>query len=341
MRRHGNLWSRLISPENIQIAYNKSIKGKSKMRNVKRFIANKDENLINIQNILENKTFRTSKYIEKIIYEPKQRTIYVLPYAPDRIVQHALMNIVEPIWKNLFIHDSYACIADKGIHAGSKRTMEFVRRNKYCLKCDVSKFYPSVDQDILFNIIKRKIKCQDTLWLISDIIYSFPGGKNVPIGNYTSQWFGNLYLNELDQFVKVNLQARYGHLDYIRYCDDFCIFNDDKRILNECSKLIIDFMAERLLLKLSKCDIFPVKRGVDFLGYRHFNNYILLRKSTIKRVRRRLSRLPKKYAQEKITAEQYRSSVASTWGWLKHANSHNLMINLKFMELNEEVKRLV
>jgi len=340
MRRHGNLWQEIISSENIMTAYKKAVLGKSKMRNVKRFNKGMEEKLERIRKSLIEKTFTTSNYMEKTVYEPKQRIIYVLPFVPDRIVQHALMNVVEPIWRKLFISDSYACISGKGIHKGSRRTMEFVRRNKYCLKCDVAKFYPSVDQEILFNIIKKKIKCPNTLWLISDIIHSYPGGKNVPIGNYTSQWFGNLYLNELDHFVKVNLQARHGHIDYIRYCDDFCLYHDDKKILHDCAKRIQDFLRDKLLLKFSKCDVFPVTRGVDFLGYRHFNNYILLRKATMKRVRRRIQRLPLKYAQGRITAEQYRSSVGSTWGWLKHANTHNLMVNIEFERLNREAKEL-
>lgn len=211
--------------------------------------------------------------------------------------------------------------------------MQFVRRNKYVLKCDISKFYPSVDQDVLFEIIKKKIKCPDTLWLFENIIKSYPGGKNVPIGNYTSQWFGNLYMNEVDQFVKHELQKKYGRIDYVRYCDDFCLFNDDKSILNRCRDELRVYLDEKLKLKFSKCDIFPVARGVDFLGYRHFNNYILLRKSTTKRVRKRLATLPGLYEKKKITFEQFRSSVASTYGWLKHANSHNLQVKIQLKEL--------
>jgi len=340
MRRHGNLWEQIVSQENIKAAYKNAIKGKSKMRSIIKFNKDIEGNLAKIKNLLEQKIFTTSKYHEKIVYEPKQRTIYVLPFAPDRIVQHALMHVVQPIWDKLFINDSFACRIDKGGHAGSTRAMEFVRRNKYVLKCDISKFYPSVDQEILFRIVKKKIKCPDTLWLIDDIIHSFPGGKNVPIGNYTSQWFGNLYLNELDQYVRTNLQARFGHIDYIRYCDDFCLFHNDKKILHECAMLIKIFLAEKLLLRFSKCNVFPVSHGVDFLGYRHFDNYILLRKSTAKRTRRRLERLPKQYAAGLITTEQYRSSVGSTWGWLKHANTHNLMVALKYEELKKEVKNL-
>ena len=336
MRRHGNLWQEVTSKENLKIAHHKATLGKKTMHNVIKFNENIEVNLAAIRELLISKRFRTSTYHEKIIYEPKKRTIYVLPFSPDRIVQHALMNILAPIWERLFINDSYACISGRGIHSGSRRTMEFVRRNKYVLKCDISKFYPSIDQGILMKIIERKIKCRDTLWLLDEIAHSFPGGKNVPIGNYTSQWFGNLYLNELDQFVKSELHIR----DYLRYCDDFCIFHNDKSVLHNSAEMIRNYIEEKLMLKFSKCTIFPVSQGVDFLGYRHFDNYILLRKSTARRVRKRLERLPKLYDRGEINAEQYRSSVSSTWGWLKHANTHNLAVAMKFYELMKKVEVL-
>lgn len=326
--------------ENIRLAFHKAALHKSKHKGVIKTKAALDERLEALHLSLVNKTFTTSKYWEKTIYEPKKRTIYILPFYPDRIVQHALMNIIIPIWDKMFIHDSYACRENKGIHSGSLRAMEFVRRNKYVLKCDISKFYPSIDHDILLEIIKRKIKCPDTLWLIEDIVRSFPGGKNVPIGNYTSQWFGNLYLNEVDRYVKHDLQKKYGYMDYLRYCDDFCLFHDNKKVLNECRQLFMQFIDEKLKLKFSKCDIFPITHGVDYLGYRHFDNYKLLRKRTVKRVRKRLAALPALYEKKKITGEQYRSSVASTWGWLKHANTHNLQITLQFKELMKKVGEL-
>ena len=330
----------ITDKENILLAFQKAALNKGTHRNVIKTKKHLEERLEIIHQSLINKTFKTSEYWQKIVTEPKRRTIFILPFYPDRIVQHALMNHITPIWDKIFIRDSYACRNKKGIHAGSQRAMEFVRKNKYVLKCDISKFYPSVDQDILMTIIKRKIKCPDTLWLIENIVRSFPGGKNIPIGNYTSQWFGNLYLNEVDQYVKHDLQKKYGRLDYLRYCDDFCLFNNDKKILKECRELLISFIDEKLKLKFSKSDIFPVSHGLDFLGYRHFSKYILLRKSTVKRVRKRLTKLPKLYENKRITAEQYRSSVASTWGWLKHANSHNLRITLQFKELMKKVGEL-
>lgn len=332
MKRHGNLFPQIVDTDNLYLAYRKARKGKGWQNTVKDFEVDLDFNLWRIQQSLVNKTFSTSPYKPKTIYEPKQRTIYKLPFDPDRVVQHALMNVVEPIWDKMLIYDSYACRQGKGIHASSLRTMDFVRWNTYCLQCDVSKFYPSIDHDILFDIVKRKIKCKDTLWLLEDIIYSFSGGKNVPIGNYTSQWLGNLYLNELDQVLK----HQYHIKNYIRYCDDFLLFCNDKRYLGEMAKIIEDFLWERLQLEMSKCELYPVSQGVDFLGYRHFpRGYILVRKSTVKRVKKRLKELPVKLANGEITTEQYRSSLASTMGWLQWANSYNLRQSLNIDALME------
>ena len=331
MKRHGNLWQHLVSYDNIQAAYNSARRGKTWQRAVQRCDRNVEQRLAKIQSILLDKSYTTSKYKTKTITEPKVRIIYRLPFYPDRIIQHALMNVLEPIWESLFIDNSYACRKGKGIHSGSLKTMEYVRKYQYCLKCDISKFYPSISHDLLFSIVKKKIKCPDTLWLIENIIYSIGSGKNTPIGNYTSQWFGNLYMNELDQFVKHDLKIK----AYLRYCDDFLLFHDDKHVLNECSKKIEKFLMEKLCLVMSKCRLFPVKLGVDFLGYRHFRKYILLRKSTVKRVTKRLAELPGKVQRGIITKDNARSSIASTIGWMKWANCSNLRVKLRIDQLRD------
>jgi retron-type reverse transcriptase len=331
MKRHGNLFDKITSSENLRLAYEKARRGKSRMHNVQRFERDVDGNLERIRQSLVDQTFTTSGYQVKKIIVPKERDIYVLPFAPDRIVQHAIMNILEPLWDALFIADSYACRVGKGIHAGSLRTMQFVRQYRYVLKCDIAKFYPSIDHDVLYGIVQRKIKCPDTLRLLRDIIYSAPGGKNAPIGNYTSQWFCNIYLNELDQLVKHHYKVK----GYLRYCDDFCLFSDDKKYLRQLAAELKVFLADRLKLTFSKCELFPVSQGVDFLGYRHFRNYILVRKSTAARVKRRLANLPRLLAAGEITEEQYRSSIASTRGWLKWANTHNLSVALELDRLTE------
>lgn len=333
MKRYGDLYSKITDISNIRLAYIKARKGKTWQDTVKKFEANLEENLLKIQKLLVDKTYVTSKYISKTIYEPKERLIYKLPFAPDRIVQHAIMNIVEPIWESFFISDSYACRVDKGIHAGSKKTMEFVRRNKYCLKCDISKFYPNMDHGVLYKIICRKIKDEEVLALMKEIIESIGGETNVPIGNYTSQWMGNLYLNEIDQRVKHVYKVK----DYVRYCDDFLLFGDDKVILKNILDEIEGYINNELKLKLSKKDIFQVSRGIDFLGYRHFRKYILLRKSTVKRVKKRLKTLPYLYNRGIVTKDQFRSSLASTVGWLKWANSYNLREKLHIDSLIKEV----
>lgn len=335
MKRHGDLYRKIISEENLKLAYQKSRKGKAWQRNVKEIDQRQEYYLSELLRILQNKEYKTSQYKTKMIYEPKVRTIYILPYYPDRILQHAIMNVLEPIWDKLFIYDSYACRQGKGQHKGSLRCMQFVKRNKYCLKCDISKFYPSVNHEKLLKIIKRKIKCKDTLVLLEEIINSIEGESNVPIGNYLSQWFGNLYMNELDQLIK----HKYHIKDYIRYCDDFLLFSNSKEKLNQMKLIIEKFITEQLKMKLSKCDLFPVTQGVDFLGYRHFpQGYILLRKTTAKRVKKRLKSLFWKVKHKKISKESAISTIASTKGWLRWANTHNMSLSLKIMELETEIK---
>jgi retron-type reverse transcriptase len=207
MKRYGNLFEKISGKENLYQAYLHAKKGKTWQNTIHIFEDRLEDNINKIRDLLINKTFATSKYSVFTIHEPKERLIYRLPFNPDRVVQHALMDVIEPIWDKLFIFDSYACRKGKGIHAGSRRTMEFIREvgaGGYCLKMDCSKFYASINHDKLYDIVQHKIKCPDTLWLLKDIIYSIPGETNIPIGNYTSQWLGNLYLNELAKKVFVD-----------------------------------------------------------------------------------------------------------------------------------------
>lgn len=315
----------------MELAYRAARKGKSWQRTVQAFAENAEAKLEIIRQSLINGTFTTSAYHTKTIYEPKMRLVYILPFSPDRIVHHALMNVLQPIWEGLFIHDSYACRPGKGIHAGSRRTMEFVRRNRYCLQCDISKFYPSMSHDIAFGVVAHKIKCTRTLDLFRDIIYGSGGGTNIPIGNYTSQWIGNLYLNELDQQIKHVAKVR----DYIRYCDDFLLFHNDKHFLSAMKDTISSFLADRLRLTMSACEVYPVAAGVDFLGYRHFPDHVLLRKRTAKRIIRRFRTLPELLDKGTITLDQFRSSVAAVSGWMKWAQTRRLAESLRLPELRE------
>ena len=335
MKRHGNLWEKIISIENLELAMEKAAHNKKWQSKVQYAYRYKTVLLKQLHESLKNKTFTTSSYKVKTIYEPKQRDIYILPFYPDRIVQHAIMNVVQPIWDNLLIYDSYACRPAKGQHKGSIRCMEFVRRNKYCLKCDISKFYPSVNHRILKAIIRKKIKCKDTLWLLDNIIDSIEGNKNVPIGNYLSQWFGNIYMNELDSLLKHDYKVK----DYIRYCDDFVLFSNNKDFLRNLRIVIKEYTHDALDLKLSKCELFSTSQGVDFLGYRHFpSGKLLVRKSTAKRIKKNLKELPYLMKCHSISKISALSRIASTRGWLKWCNSYHLRLSLKLDELQKKVE---
>lgn len=335
MKRHGDLWEQITSMDNIELAYKKAKKGKGWQNTIKKFENKKDEKLLELQEMLVSGSYKTSKYREKVIYEPKQRTIYILPFFPDRIVQHAVMNVVSPIWDRMFIENSYACRTGKGQHAGSTRAMQFTMRNKYCLQCDVSKFYPSIHHATVMGIIEQKIKDKKVLVFFDELVNSMPGECNVPIGNYTSQWLGNLYLNQLDQLMK----HRYHVRDYIRYCDDFLLFSNSKSRLHELGAIAEDFISNTLRMKLSKKTIFHTSQGVDFLGYRHFSSgKILVRKRTAKREKQNVKEIPYDLAHGIITKETALSKVASIKGWLKWANAHNLSLTLEIDRLKEWIE---
>jgi len=333
MKRHNNLYDEIISLDNLQIAYNKAKKGKSYQKTVRKIAKNIDVLLVKLHDKLAQGDYHTSKYKTKTIYEPKERLIYILPFYPDRIVHHAVMNVLEPIWDNLMYAHSYACRKGKGMHKGSSLCMVYTRKYKYVLKCDVSKFYPSINHNLLKRLIRRKIKDRRLLKLLDEIIDSAEGETNVPIGNYLSQWFGNLYLNELDTFVKQTLKVK----PYIRYCDDFVLFSNDKKELSLWAGQIESMLANKLKLKMSKCDVFPVSQGIDFLGYRHFPKKILCRKRTVKSSKRHVRETMHLLRSGRISKEQALSKLASVQGWLKHAQCHNLSIALGIEKLQKEV----
>ena len=336
LKRHGNLWEKLTSMENLELAYKNARKKKSWQKQVKEMDSNKEANLEALRKMLLDKTYKVSPYKEREIYEPKKRTIYVALFYPDRIVHHALMNIIAPIYDNIFIRDSYSCRVGKGQHKGSMRCMQFTKRNTYVLQCDISKFYPSINHNILLKIIERKIKDKDVMWLIEQIVKSLPDGHNVPIGNYTSQWFGNIYMNELDTLLKQEYKVK----DYIRYCDDFLIFGNDKQKLQELAKIIKDYCNNTLKLQLSKLTVYPTKQGVDFLGYRHFpNGKLLVRKSTVNRFKKKLKELIWKLKHGFIDLDRARSIIDSIYGWISHAQSYNLANSLNLRELRDKIMK--
>jgi len=321
MKRYGNLYHKIWDMDNIREAHCNAQRGKQHYWEVQMVNANEDKYLLQIQTMLRDKTFRNSKYeVFTRIEGGKEREIYKLPYFPDRIIHHCIMQILEPIWMSVFISDTYAALKGRGIHKGVKRMKLALRdeeNTQYCLKFDIRKFYPSIDHDILKKLIRRKIKDPDVLWLLDEVINSADG---VPIGNYLSQYFGNLYLAYFDHWMKEEQQCRY----YFRYCDDVVILHRDKELLHS---LLIDaqkYLGAYLNLTMkSNYQIFPVdKRGIDFLGYRFFHHYVLLRKSIAQRFKAKIICI--KQTHYNMTSNQSVNGLMSYWGWLKHGNCLNL-----------------
>ena len=335
MKTYKNLWEKFIEEDNFRLAYKNAIKKKSRQKQIRCFQKDEENNLSALRNMVANGEFCTSQYKEKKIYEPKERIIYKLPFAPDRIVQHAIMNILKPILTNLLIENTCACIEGRGPLKASIKCSEYVRKYKYCLKCDISKFYPSINQRILSEKFHRIIKDVRFMEILDDVIYSFPGGRNCPIGNYCSQWFGNYYLSFLDNYILHSLKCG----AYERYCDDFMLFSNDKKFLGQCKKDIGIYLNSELGLEYSKADIFSTKQGVDFVGYRHFKKYVLIRKSTSKRIKRRMRNIEGSIDNAE-DIKRIEGQLASAHGILKHACSNHFRKSIHLDEMQNRIKAL-
>lgn len=338
MKRHGSLYSEICEYPNIVKSHIQARRGKGHYQEVMAVNKNTEPLLLALQESLIDQTFHTAPYITKRIYEPKERLIYKLPYYPDRIVHHAIMNIIQPIWDNIFIYDLYSAIPGKGLHKGSYRLRKFLQKSEetqFCLKFDIQKYYPSIDHNILITLIEKKIKCKQTLWVLEDIIRSAKGTKNTPIGNYLSQYFGNIYMNWFDHWIKEDLRQKH----YIRYCDDGVILGDTKTHMEEIQCLIHDYLKNELDLKLNKkTSILCVdKTGIDFLGYKTFRSHALLRKSSAKKFRKKIRYIEENHPE--MTNVSIVSSIMSYLGWLKHCDCHNL--SSKYIYENDRILEIM
>ncbi len=321
--------------ENLIEASKKAKKNKNKMKEVNYFLENQSELLLELQKSLKEKTFTTSEYKHfSIVDKGKKREISDLPYYPDRIVHWALMLQIEHIFLNHFIFDTYAAIPKKGGHLAIKRIKKRIEKNpedsQYCLKIDIKKFFPNIDQDILKKLVRKKIKDKDLLWLIDDIITSID--KGVPIGNYLSQYLGNYYFSFFDHWCKETLKLE----AYWRYMDDVVILHKSKEYLHDIYEKMVIYLKEELKLEIKKnWQVFPTyTRGIDFIGYRIFQNYSLLRKSTAKNFKIKMKKFNK---QNELTKSDI-SSIFSYRGWLIHCNSYNLY-NKYIQEEYNEIKK--
>ena len=347
MKRYGYLWSQITDFENLWLASGKAQKGKRYRPCVLEFNHALEENLLQLQQELQSKTYQPGEHHTFEITDPKPRIISAAPYR-DRVVHHALCNVIVPLIDRSFIDDSYANRVGKGTHRALKRATHFTRSSDYVLQCDIQKYFPSIDHRTLKRQLRRWLKCPDTLWLMDLIIDNsneipqnvvyFPGDNlltplerrsGLPIGNLTSQFFANVYLNGLDHFIKETLHIR----KYLRYVDDFLLFSDDPYQLSEV-RLAIDAYVTALRLRLHpvKTQLFETEHGVNFVGFRMIpedkmrprDAYLRVRNDNLRRARVRCKQLQQDYAKGKIKLKTVIQRLQSWNAHLQHGDTHRL-----------------
>lgn len=327
MKTHSGLFEQMIPFDALYFAYTKSRKGKRRSWPCRHFEHDLEGNLIQLQNDLIWDRYQVGGYRSFYVHEPKTRRITALTEFRDRVVQHAIMAVIEPLWERSFISHSYACREGRGVHAGADYAQASMREclrkhgSLYALKADVRKYFPSIRHTPLKRLLRRKISDKRMLALLDGIIdsYSEPGqpGTGIPIGNLTSQLFANIYLDALDQHVKCRLRQRW----YVRYMDDFVILHHDKKYLQALRLTLESWLDQNLQLGLNhKTAIFPVAtqhgRGLDFLGYHIWPHKRRLRKASLNRFKRRVRRLQRQYAARKAGFPEIHQQLAS---WMAHA----------------------
>jgi len=349
MKTYRNLYPNLCSYENLELAFRKARKKKTTKQYVMDFESNLEENLNQLKYELETFAYAPSPLTTFTVRDPKTRRISASHFR-DRIVHHALCNVIGPIFEKRFIHDSFANQKGKGTHSAIRRFEKFMRKvssnghklrnggggncvlhsNRcYVLKADIKHYFDNIDYEILLGIIRRKISDPRIIWLIKQILSNhktrFPG-KGMPLGNLTSQFFANVYLNELDYFVKHTLKAKY----YLRYVDDFVILHMDKNVLERWQCEIGQFLKSNLNVEIhpDKSRIVSVRNGITLLGFRVFYHYRLLKKSNARRVWKRLDKFKQKHQAGNIEKEKISQSLDGWLAYAEFANTYNLRMKV-------------
>ncbi|MFZ6015675.1 MAG: reverse transcriptase domain-containing protein [Patescibacteria group bacterium] len=313
------MMERIASLENLFSAWGKFSKGKHKRADIMLFENNLEDNIFKLRNALLNCEYKHDNYKPFTVFDPKRRKIHKAT-VKDRLVHQGIVNIIEPIFNQRFIYDSYSCRLGKGTHAAVKRLRSFLNqasenntKTVYALKCDVQKFFASVDHAILTNLLVKRIQDRSTIKLLTTVIDSFYAvrGRALPLGNLTSQLFANVYLHELDFYIRHELRLKY----YLRYCDDFIILNNDRKKLEKLTPQISSFLTSRLKLNLHPNKVFirSYAQGIDFLGYVLSPHATVIRTKTRNRILKKITK----------------SNRASYLGLCKHANTHELTQLLK------------
>lgn len=340
MRIYTNLFNKLVTPENLFSAWKDFRRDKKKKADVLIFEKNLEQEIFSIHRELTSGNYKHSGYTSFYLSDPKRRHIHKA-LVRDRVLHHAIMGILYPLYDKTFIHNSFSCRIGKGTHKGvdALRSMLYKAsknntRNVYILKCDIEKFFDSISHEILLDALHSRIKDQKLMDLLTEVIGSFSSYKSnlfeqcgVPIGNLISQLFANVYMDIFDQFMKHKLKVKY----YARYTDDFIIVSENKEYLVDLLPKIQMFLNEKLKLQIhpKKITLTKIGRGIDYLGYVLFPYFTLVRKRTQKRVLRKINEKISLYKRKEITKNKVHATLMSYLGVLSHADTHKFSEKLK------------
>ena len=341
MKTYRNLYSKIWEFPNLLLAYRKARKGKRAKGPVADFERRQEEELFDLQADLRLKTYQPGAYHSFFIHEPKKRLISAAPFR-DRVMHHALCQVIEPIWEARFIYDCYANRIGKGTHRALDRTTQFARQYRYFLQCDVRQFFPSIDLVLLRAELSHKIADPDVLWLCDQILKSgqgvlseeydqvyFPGDdlfaanrpRGLPIGNLTSQFLANVYLNSFDQFVKRELKCP----AYLRYVDDFLLFSDEPRtLLIWLAEIQSKMDSLRLTLHMESARINAVADGIPFLGFRIYADHRRVKRRKVIQYRRKVRFMLAEAARSFEKRSHLKSSLLGWVNHVRHADTHGL-----------------
>ena len=350
-KRIGYLYDSLTSWSNLYLSYKKACKHKKSKSETTEWMYNCEKYLFELQAELKEQRYKPMPYKYFMIREPKERVISVAVFR-DRVVHHALVNIIEPYFEATFIKDSYATRKNKGLHLAVKAAQNYACCNQWYLKLDIQKFFASVNHEILLNLINRKIKDPAVMSLCRIILSNqtvsmgMEENKGLPVGNLTSQFFANIYLNQLDHFVKQDIGLRAADFQigcgksefatpthatprfgYVRYMDDFILFSDDPMDLKDALRKIEHFVQQQLDLRIKpkSVQINRVSHGIPFLGYRIFPKLLRIRKENLKRCLKGIQKTEQAYIQGKISAEVLYQGTRSRMGFIGYAHSTHML----------------
>lgn len=318
-----NIFEKIISEESLFQGYKRALKGNSKSKTAMEFYFNAEKNIDQLHEDLESGNYSPGELFSFTIYDPKERVISAAPFR-DRVLHQAICAELEPYFERKFVFHTFACRKNKGTHKAIIQAQKYIRGSRWYLKSDIRKYFDSINHNILLTQLEKIIRDNKLLSLLEKIInanFAMPG-KGIPIGNLTSQYFANFYLNRLDHYLK---DFR-GVGKYIRYMDDFVIFEDDKEVLKRLLADIRVFLWQELKLELKEKATYINSRenGLSFLGWRIFPNLIRINNSNLKRSLKNMRRREKEYSDSLIDDEKLIQSVSSIMGHIRYFNTRNL-----------------